>query len=217
MRPEQLIVDAVHQTTTAVGSLQTSLLQSLQANFGQLDTSLNGTLDLGEFTKGLSKFASEDTSKPCSPALDANGDGQLTRLEALGATAISSSTPPCGRAPSWRLSSSSRPSWTAFGSARVAPTTTWPRCCSSRCTTRSGKTSRCSSSTPSGAAWATWPAPAGGRRWGDSISIRVVTASGTEMSNTVITNLKERSRRARSWSTPAGSAHDHHCRVLPAT
>ena len=44
-------------------------------------------LDLKEFTQGLSKFASEDTLRSLFTSFDTNGDGQLTRLEALGATA----------------------------------------------------------------------------------------------------------------------------------
>ena len=84
VRPEQLIVDAVNQTTAAVGTLQTSLIASLNANFGQFDTSLNGALDFKEFAAGLSKFASEDTLRQMFLALDSNGDSQLSRLEALG-------------------------------------------------------------------------------------------------------------------------------------
>lgn len=87
VRPEQLIVDALGQTTAAVTSGNTSLITALQTSFTQLDTSLNGMLDLKEFTQGLSKFASEDTLRSLFTSFDTNGDGQLTRLEALGATA----------------------------------------------------------------------------------------------------------------------------------
>ena len=194
VRPEQLIVDAVNQTTTAVGTLQTSLLQSLQANFGQLDTSLNGTLDLGEFTKGLSKFASEDTLKALFTSLDANGDGQLTRLESLGQTADKQLA----------AADLQNRQLEAIGFQQRQLDSIWQRL--------GGANDYLSQilqqqyydgqrqdfqSVQFDALWRRLGdlANAGGGGGGaDTINIRVVTPSGSELTNTVITNLRERSR-----------------------
>ena len=194
VRPEQLIVDAVNQTTTAVGTLQASLLQSLQANFGQLDTSLNGTLDLSEFTKGLSKFASEDTLKALFTSLDANGDGQLTRLESLGQTADKQLA----------AADLQNRQLEAIGFQQRQLDSIWQRL--------GGANDYLSQilqqqyydgqrqdfqSVQFDTLWRRLGdlANAGGGGGGaDTINIRVVTPSGSELTNTVITNLRERSR-----------------------
>jgi len=194
VRPEQLIVDAIQQTTAAVGTLQTSLLQSLQANFGQLDTSLNGTLDLSEFTKGLSKFASEDTLKALFTSLDANGDGQLTRLESLGQTADKQLA----------AADLQNRQLEAIGFQQRQLDSIWQRL--------GGANDYLSQilqqqyydgqrqdfqSVQFDALWRRLGDLAnsgGGGGGGDTINIRVVTPSGSELTNTVITNLRERSR-----------------------
>jgi phage-related minor tail protein/Ca2+-binding EF-hand superfamily protein len=97
VRPEQLIVDAVTAaglaTTAALSSLQASLVQQLDLGFTTLDTTVTGSLDLAEFSRGLSGLASDSTIKELFGRIDANGDKLVSRQElttaavqAIGAT-----------------------------------------------------------------------------------------------------------------------------------
>lgn len=62
---------------------------ALNANFTKLDTSVNGLLDFNEFLAGLGPLATkaeQQAAKVIFDAIDANGDGQISRMEAVNAS-----------------------------------------------------------------------------------------------------------------------------------
>jgi Ca2+-binding EF-hand superfamily protein len=62
-----------------------STATALAGYFQQLDTSVNGLLDYGEFRSGLNGLASDAKLAQIFAELDTNGDGQLSRLELIKA------------------------------------------------------------------------------------------------------------------------------------
>lgn len=102
---EQFIVDAITDSKTALVSatqaMQAALVAGIQANsptlvaaalnanFARLDTSVNGLLDYNEFLAGvgpLATTAEQQAARAVFMAIDANGDGQISKLEAANAS-----------------------------------------------------------------------------------------------------------------------------------
>lgn len=96
----QMIVNAVNATTTAITTMQTALLTSIQmnnpvaiatalnSNFTLLDTSLNGLLSPEEFIAGLGPLASkaeQEAARSIFHNIDADGNGQIDKMEAVRA------------------------------------------------------------------------------------------------------------------------------------
>lgn len=90
---EQFIVNAIEETSAALldgvrANSPAAVAAALNANFNKLDTSVNGLLDFGEFTQGLGPLATkaeQEAAKAIFNAIDANGDGQIDKLELVRA------------------------------------------------------------------------------------------------------------------------------------
>ncbi|MBP1179966.1 phage tail length tape measure family protein [Methylobacterium sp. PvR107] len=104
---EQFIVNAITDSkvavVTATQAMQAQLYAGLQANspglvaaalyanFAMLDTSVNGLLDFNEFLAGLGPLATSSEqiqARQIFNAIDANGDGQISKLEAANASSF---------------------------------------------------------------------------------------------------------------------------------
>ena len=102
---EQFIVNAITDSKTAIVSatdaMRAELVAGLSANspalvatalngnFARLDTSVNGLLDYNEFLSGLGPLATsgeQQAARNIFNAIDANGDGQISQLEAANAS-----------------------------------------------------------------------------------------------------------------------------------
>lgn len=102
---EQLIVNAINDSGDAIVDATTLMRETLRAavgannpgavaaaltaNFTRLDASVNGLLDYGEFLAGLGPLATkaeQQAAKAIFNAIDADGDGQISRLEAVNAS-----------------------------------------------------------------------------------------------------------------------------------
>lgn len=79
------IVKTNGDTNIALDNLKTQLINTLNNNFSTLDTTLDGALSFDEFAAGFANLASEATLKSIFTELDVNGDGQLSKLEAIKA------------------------------------------------------------------------------------------------------------------------------------
>ena len=73
--------------TSAVGSMQSVISNTLLNGFSKIDTSVNGLLDYPEFAAGLNGLATDSQLKALFTEIDVNGDGQITKLEAVRLTA----------------------------------------------------------------------------------------------------------------------------------
>ena len=69
--------------TSAVGSMQSVISNTLLNGFSKIDTSVNGLLDYPEFAAGLNGLATDAQIKTLFTEIDVNGDGQITQLEAI--------------------------------------------------------------------------------------------------------------------------------------
>ena len=81
------IVDAISELQTALvtelQALQTSFGDSLVTGFSSIDTSANSQISLAEFKAQFAGLASNATLEQVFGALDTNGSGLLSRLEAI--------------------------------------------------------------------------------------------------------------------------------------
>jgi hypothetical protein len=88
------VVDAISKLQTALvaefQALQTSLGNSLVTGFGSIDTSLSGQVSLAEFKEQFGSLASNATLEKVFTALDTDGSGLLSRLEAIKGSSFSS-------------------------------------------------------------------------------------------------------------------------------
>lgn len=64
-------------------ALQTGLVGALADGFTQIDTSLNGLVDINEFVSAFGGFASENTLRQIFTQLDVNNDQQISQFESL--------------------------------------------------------------------------------------------------------------------------------------
>lgn len=71
--------------TAATQALQASLVNVLSTGFGSLDGNLNGLLTFDELKAGLGGMATDDQIKRLIAAVDVNGDGQISKMEAVKA------------------------------------------------------------------------------------------------------------------------------------
>lgn len=104
---EQFIVNAITDSKTAMVSATEAMKQqlyagiianspalvaaALNANFSRLDTSVNGLLDYNEFLAGVSPLATtaeQQAARAVFNAIDANGDGQLSKMEIANASSF---------------------------------------------------------------------------------------------------------------------------------
>lgn len=88
------VVDAIAKLQTALvdelQALQKSFGNSLVTGFATIDTSLNGQVSLEEFKKQFGSLASNETLGKVFDALDTDGSGLLSRLEAIKGSSFSS-------------------------------------------------------------------------------------------------------------------------------
>ncbi|WCS27784.1 hypothetical protein LOK46_13470 [Methylobacterium sp. NMS14P] len=104
---EQFIVNAITDSKTALVDATEAMKQqlyagiianspalvaaALNANFARLDTSVNGLLDYNEFLSGVSPLATtaeQQAARAVFNAIDANGDGQLSKMEIANASSF---------------------------------------------------------------------------------------------------------------------------------
>jgi len=79
------VISQLEASVAATNALGTMITNSLATNFARFDTSGNGGIDFGEFTGSLGGLASEATLRELFNKTDANGDGQISKLEAINA------------------------------------------------------------------------------------------------------------------------------------
>lgn len=72
----------------AVNAMQSVISSAIINNFAKLDTSVNGLLDYAEFAAGLQGLATDSQLKALFTEIDSNGDGQISKLEAIRLAAL---------------------------------------------------------------------------------------------------------------------------------
>lgn len=77
LKPEDAIV-------AAIGALG----ETLTASFDNIDLNVNGLIDYTEFSRAFAGMASDATLKEIFSLLDTNGDGTISRLEAIKGTSL---------------------------------------------------------------------------------------------------------------------------------
>jgi hypothetical protein len=88
LKKQQDALDAIKDNTAATVTGLSNLKNDLLTKFTALDTTLDGALNFDEFKAGFSGVATDATLKAIFDELDVNGDGQISRLEAIkGSTA----------------------------------------------------------------------------------------------------------------------------------
>lgn len=86
------LISAAEATRAAALTFGQQVKAGLAADFATLDTTLNGTLSLAEFSAGFAGLATEETLRAAFVAIDTNGDGVITRLEAIAASTAATAT-----------------------------------------------------------------------------------------------------------------------------
>ena len=98
LTPEQFLAEEFRgiidgQTVTlesaqfdSIGSLSSAITTSLASGFTDIDLDTSGFIDWSEFYKAFQGLASEDGLRTIFNAIDANGDGTISKLEAVNAS-----------------------------------------------------------------------------------------------------------------------------------
>ncbi|WP_438454917.1 hypothetical protein [Vreelandella venusta] len=98
LTPEQFLADQFkgiigEQTVTlesaqfdSIGGLSSTIAASLASGFADIDLDTSGFIDWSEFNKAFQGLASEDGLRTIFNAIDANGDGTISKLEAVNAS-----------------------------------------------------------------------------------------------------------------------------------
>jgi len=79
------IISKLEAQTAAALTFGQQVKTGLSADFTKLDTSVNGLLDFAEFSTAFAGLATNATLQAVFDELDANGNGQITALEAIAA------------------------------------------------------------------------------------------------------------------------------------
>jgi len=85
------IISKLEATTAAALTFGQQVASGLSADFTKLDTSVNGLLDFTEFSTAFAGLATNATLQAVFNELDANGNGQLSKLEAIAANTVAMS------------------------------------------------------------------------------------------------------------------------------
>ncbi|WP_198651356.1 EF-hand domain-containing protein, partial [Salinicola sp. CPA57] len=81
---EEYIADEIKRALAdAVDKLPNGIAGALHPMFDQIDTSLDGLIDYGEFSKFFDGLASDERLRQIFSQLDTDGDGQISALEAV--------------------------------------------------------------------------------------------------------------------------------------